>query len=106
MNLTDDDAIAWVKIRHIRVVTKPTMIGNQQGWRFRVLRAEPKDSSREELKFNIPGSQKPGMAEVLQFISNGAWEKFLTRRRGPLSDNIWTFFLQTELRELYELSRD
>lgn len=106
--MTDDDAIAWVKFNHIRVVTKPTMVGHQQGWRFRILRTKvhPKDSSQVRLNFDIPGSQKPGMAEVLQFISNNAWEKFLTKRTGPLSNHIWAFFLQTELKELYELSRD
>lgn len=106
--MTDDDAIAWIKFNHIQVVTKPTMVRNQQAWRFRILRTagQPKDSSQVTLKFNILGSQKPGMTELLKFISNSAWEKFLTRRKGPLPGRIWGFFSQTELKELYQLSRD
>jgi hypothetical protein len=106
--MTDDDAIAWVRFNRIQVVTKHTMTGNRQGWRFTIRRTggQTKDSTQVGLTFMMPGSRKPGMAEVLQFISDNAWEKFLTRRTGALPDGIWGFFLQTELKELYELSRE
>ena len=62
--MTDDDAIAWSSFNHIRLVTKPTLIGGQQGWRFTILRTDgqPEDPSRAKLNIVIPGSQKPGMA--------------------------------------------